>query len=90
MAINIIRRRSLKISSVAAEILPLLEEDLRKTNGKPYNCGWKNFGPLRQLGDNVFHCHLNKRHVAIWNITEENGDIIIEIIYAGTREKAPY
>lgn len=90
MNVIIIRKKNLKVSSLAGQILPLLEEDLRKTNGKPYNCGWNNFGPLKQLGNNIYHCHLNRKNVAIWKITQSNNEITIEIIYAGTREKAPY
>lgn len=50
---------------------------------------WPNYGKLE--GSNRHHCHLKKGHptyVAVW--TEEKHTITVEIIYAGTHEKAPY
>lgn len=49
-----------------------------------YFC-WHNFSPL---GKDKYHCHLNYRYVACW--TYKQGEIIIEVYYVGTREKAPY
>lgn len=84
---------SLKIKKIPhkiKEILPLLEEDLRRTNGKPYNCGWKHFGPLKQLGNDCFHCHLNHNYVAVWRVDEATKPVHCYITYVGTHEKAPY
>ncbi|WP_300154983.1 hypothetical protein [Solidesulfovibrio sp.] len=46
-------------------IIRALKRSLGKT-GKA--AGFENFGPLRQLGNDVFHCHLNTgkpRYVAV-------------------------
>lgn len=36
----------------------------------------------------VHHCHLNYRYVACW--TCRRNEIVIEVYYVGSREKAPY
>ena len=65
------------------KLLFLLIEDL-KSDG-PIQKSWHNFSPL---GKETFHCHLNYRYVACW--TSRQGQIIIEVYYVGSREKAPY
>ena len=55
----------------------------------PVRGDWPNYG---KLGDKLHHCHLKKgktTYVAVWK--EENNEIkMIEMIYVGTHEKAPY
>jgi len=54
----------------------------------PVRGDWPNYS---KLGNNRHHCHLKKGHptyVAVWS--EERGTVSVEIIYAGTHEKAPY
>ena len=46
---------------------------------------WPNYS---KLGDNAYHCHLSRKWIACWKWFEEN--IVIEVYYAGSREKAPY
>jgi len=46
---------------------------------------WHNFFPV---GKETYHCHLNYRYVACW--THRQGEIVIEVYYVGSREKAPY
>lgn len=49
---------------------------------------WDNYGKLEE---NKHHCHLKKgrpTYVAVW--TEDKENITVEVIYAGTHEKAPY
>jgi mRNA-degrading endonuclease RelE of RelBE toxin-antitoxin system len=72
-----------KLSENVRKLLFLLIEDL-KAEG-PIQKGWHNFSPL---GKNKYHCHLNYRYVACW--TYQKGEIVIEVYYVGTREKAPY
>lgn len=60
----------------------------------------EHFGPVRgnwpnysKLGLNKHHCHLTKKgkpaFVAVWE--ESEAEIhLVEVIYVGTREKAPY
>ena len=50
---------------------------------------WPNYS---QLNNDRHHCHIKKgkpTFVAIWEVTDK-GIRIIEVIYAGTHEKAPY
>ena len=71
------------------EILAALVIDIE--SGGPVRGDWANYSKLSELGSH--HCHLNKRgrptFVACWRA--ENKIIhIVEVYYAGTREKAPY
>jgi hypothetical protein len=55
----------------------------------PYRVNWQNYG---KLGDNTYHCHLKKgnpTYVAVWEVIDRKVRIV-EVIYAGTHEKAPY
>ena len=51
----------------------------------PVQKSWHNFSPLKK---GQYHCHLTYRYVACW--TCRSGEIIIEVYYVGSREKAPY
>lgn len=52
----------------------------------PIQFEWPNYSRLTQ---GRFHCHLNYKYVAVW--LEENRELkIIEVIYVGSRENAPY
>jgi mRNA-degrading endonuclease RelE of RelBE toxin-antitoxin system len=54
----------------------------------PVRGNWPNYS---RLGGGRHHCHLKKgrpTYVAVWE--EIEGSIIIEVVYAGTHEKAPY
>ena len=54
----------------------------------PVRGNWPNYG---KLTGNRHHCQLKQgkpTYVAVW--TEEKETITVEIIYAGTHEKAPY
>ncbi|ALC16317.1 hypothetical protein DSOUD_1538 [Desulfuromonas soudanensis] len=50
---------------------------------------WPNYS---KLSADLHHCHLKKgkpTYVAVWR--EERNEIkLVEVIYAGTHEKAPY
>lgn len=72
-----------KLPKNVKKLLFLLIEDL-KVDG-PIQKSWHNFSPL---GKDIYHCHLNYRYVACW--TFQQGEIIIEVYYVGSREKAPY
>ena len=55
----------------------------------PIRGNWRNYG---KLGKNRHHCHLKKgrpTYVAVWEEVE-GGIKIVEVVYAGTHEKAPY
>ena len=72
-----------KLPSDVQKLLFLLIADLQEDG--PIQKTWRNFSPL---GQDRFHCHLNYRYVACWTCRE--GEIVIEVYYAGSREKAPY
>jgi mRNA-degrading endonuclease RelE of RelBE toxin-antitoxin system len=72
-----------KLPSDVQKILYLLIADLQADG--PIQKSWRNFSPL---GQDRYHCHLNYRYVACW--TCRKGEIVIEVYYAGSREKAPY
>jgi mRNA-degrading endonuclease RelE of RelBE toxin-antitoxin system len=62
-------------------LLFLLITDLQASG--PIQKSWRNFSPL---GNDQYH--LNDRYVACW--MWRKNEIIIEVYYAGSREKAPY
>lgn len=79
-----------KLSARERAILEALEEDLRATGGKPFGRGWQSLGPLRQCGDDIWHCHLTRNKVAVWRILP-NGDVALcRFEYVGERGNAPY
>jgi len=52
----------------------------------PVRGNWPNYSKLSKA---VHHCHLNYSYVAVW--TEVNKKLkLIEVIYVGSRENAPY
>ena len=65
------------------KLLFLLIADLESDG--PIQKSWRNFS---SLGGNRYHCHLNYRYVACWVYHKDK--IVIEVYYAGSREKAPY
>ncbi|MCG2750371.1 MAG: hypothetical protein L6301_00825 [Desulfobacteraceae bacterium] len=55
----------------------------------PVRGNWPNYSKLK---DQKHHCHLKKGHptyVAVWQIID-NEVRLIEVIYVGSHEKAPY
>ena len=63
--------------------MALLLRDL-KENG-PEQPKWQNYGKLNEA---EYHCHLGTSWVACWH--HQQNMLIIEVYYAGSREKAPY
>lgn len=79
-------KQALKLSRIAVAALYQLMVDIQRTG--PVRGDWPNYG---KLADGRHHCHLKKGHptyVAVW--TEDKQTITVEIVYAGTHEKAPY
>ena len=68
--------------------LTALVAEIRK--GGPVRGNWPNYS---KLGSLRHHCHLNKKgnttYVAVWEVKDRKIRII-EVVYVGTREKAPY
>lgn len=55
----------------------------------PVRGDWPHYG---KLGPNRHHCHVRKgrpTYVAVWDVVDHRQGII-EVIYVGTHEKAPY
>ena len=78
-----VARNLRKLPGDVQKLLFLLINDLQSDG--PIQKSWHNFSPL---GKDQYHCHLNYRYVACWTCREE--EILIEVYYAGSREKAPY
>jgi len=80
-------KQVVKLPTRAKEALTELIRDM-ELNG-PIRGDWPNFSALSH---NRYHCHLKKgrpTYVAIWEV--KNKEIrLIEVIYAGTHEKARY
>ena len=56
----------------------------------PIRGNWPNYS---KLPNNKHHCHLKKgkpTYVAVWEDIGKNKIKLVEIIYVGTHEKAPY
>jgi mRNA-degrading endonuclease RelE of RelBE toxin-antitoxin system len=60
-----------------------LARDLR-ANG-PVQADWPNYSKLSHA---EYHCNLSHKWVACWR--HHQGEIRIEVYYAGSRENAPY
>jgi mRNA-degrading endonuclease RelE of RelBE toxin-antitoxin system len=76
-----------KLPKAVADALASLALDI--ATGGPVRGDWPNYSRLSN-GDH--HCHLKKGrpcYVAVWR--EDKGKVrVVEVIYAGTHEKAPY
>ena len=80
------KKQTDKLPEKVRLLLFQLAKDIEITG--PVRGDWPNYS---KLGNNRHHCHLKKgqpTYVAVW--TEDRGAISVEIIYAGTHEKAPY
>ena len=84
----------IRIKKKVARGLSMLPDDVQKLffllvadlqMDGPIQKSWRNFSPL---GKDRYHCHLNYRYVACW--TWRRNEIIIEVYYVGSREKAPH
>lgn len=81
------KKQADKLPGRVREVLFQLVLEIEETG--PTRGDWPNYS---KLSDDRHHCHLKKGkpcYVAIWR--ENKGKIrFIEVIYAGTHEKAPY
>jgi hypothetical protein len=81
-----------KSAAKTADKMPSLERDRFLSLIRDLReCGsilpeWKST-PLKGM-PGKYHCHLSYKWVACWK--NENGSILIEVYYVGSREKAPY
>jgi mRNA-degrading endonuclease RelE of RelBE toxin-antitoxin system len=81
------RKQKEKLPKKVREVLFQLVREIEATG--PVRGDWPNYSKLSAA---EHHCHLKKgnpTYVAIWR--ETKGEIrIVEVIYAGSHEKAPY
>jgi len=80
---NKMQRNAEKMPKKARTVLYNLIKDIRK-NGpvQPY------YSNYSKLGQNTYHCHLMYHWIAVWRY--EKNELIVEVEYVGSREKAPY
>lgn len=89
---TIVQRKKNALDGLPEDVVDIyfqLERDLKKFSGKPAGQGWDNYGPYKQCGKNVYHCHLKYRFVALWKIEKKNGVTFCKVHYVGTRENIP-
>jgi mRNA-degrading endonuclease RelE of RelBE toxin-antitoxin system len=71
---------------VRAALVALIREI---EQGGPVRGNWPNYG---KLGRVRHHCHLKKgrpTYVAVWEVLDSVRSLV-EVVYVGTHEKAPY
>jgi mRNA-degrading endonuclease RelE of RelBE toxin-antitoxin system len=81
-----VKKQLQKLPDKVLDALVRLAADIEYSG--PVRGNWPNYS---KLGDGRHHCHLKKgkpTYVAVW--TEDKETITVEVIYAGTHEKAPY
>ena len=88
--INISKRVSKQISKLPLSVQKVLKTLIKEIEvSGPVRGNWTNYG---RLGGNRHHCHIKKgkpTYVAVWAV-EDKKVRLVEVIYAGTHEKAPY
>jgi len=80
-------KQKAKLSKPLRQILYTLIGDIEKSG--PVRGDWPNYG---KLSNGKHHCHLKKgnpTYVAVW-IVEDKKIKLVEVVYVGTHEKAPY
>jgi len=73
---------------VVAKAMELLVAEIEQLG--PIRGNWPNYS---KLSKNRHHCHLKKgkpTYVAVWENIGKDKIKLVEIVYAGTHEKAPY
>ncbi len=84
---NKAKKQADKLPKPVKESLVLLMREIALSG--PVRGNWANYS---KLSDCEHHCHLKKGHptyVAAWR-EDKDGIRLVEIIYVGTHEKAPY
>jgi mRNA-degrading endonuclease RelE of RelBE toxin-antitoxin system len=76
-----------KLPASIRDIIDTLTKEIRMSG--PVRGNWPHYS---KLSGNEHHCHVKKgqpTYVVVWR--EDKGQIkLVEVIYAGTHEKAPY
>jgi mRNA-degrading endonuclease RelE of RelBE toxin-antitoxin system len=84
------RKQTAKLPGRIAERLDALQISLEAFG--PILPDVIHFGRLKNWKGEVYHCHLNKgrpTYVAVWAVQDRTVQLV-EVIYVGTHEKAPY
>jgi mRNA-degrading endonuclease RelE of RelBE toxin-antitoxin system len=82
-----VAKRVRRLPKRIQDVLELFIRELEASG--PVRGTWPNYGKLSQTRH---HCHLKKGHptyVAVWDVHDSQVHII-EVIYVGTHENAPY
>jgi len=87
------RRAAKQAKKLPPRILDALRALRRSIEDEgPFQADRPHFGKLKNQAGEVYHCHLNKgrpTYVVVWEV--ENKSIrVVEVIYVGTHENAPY
>lgn len=80
-------KQKAKLTTPVRQMLFALLRDIEA--GGPVRGDWPNYG---KLTDGKHHCHLKKgkpTYVAVWEVTDRKIRLV-EVVYVGTHEKAPY
>ncbi len=72
-----------KLSKTAKKRFSLLIDDLKEYG--PIQPSYPNYS---KLGKITYHCHLDYHWVVCWRC--EDGQLLVEVYYVGSRESAPY
>lgn len=78
-----------KLPKTVRDTVDLLVSEIRISG--PVRGNWKNYSKLEGR-KNQHHCHVKSgkpAYVAVWEVSE-NEVKLVEVIYAGTHENAPY
>ena len=88
--VNIHRKAARNIPTLSASVRESLIALLREIEIQgPVRGNWPNYS---RLGRDRHHCHLKKgrpTYVAVWEIIDKSVRLV-EVVYVGTHEKAPY
>ena len=77
-----------RLPKMVAVTMELLIAEIEQCG--PIRGNWPNYSKLPK---NRHHCHIKKgkpTYVAVWEEISKNKVRLVEIIYVGTHEKAPY
>jgi mRNA-degrading endonuclease RelE of RelBE toxin-antitoxin system len=84
---NKAKKQADKLPKAVQDSLVLLMREIAISG--PVRGNWANYS---KLSNSEHHCHLKKGHptyVAVWR-EGKDGIRLVEVIYVGTHEKAPY
>lgn len=83
-------KQAVKLPAKIAERLDALRIKIEAYG--PSQPDMPHFGRLKNWKGEVYHCHLNKgrpTYVAVWAVADRTVQLV-EVIFVGTHEKAPY